>query len=261
MAEVKKTSTNPNDKEAFLQLALDRFKLAAEAEAANRRDSLDDLEFSIGNQWPMDIKAQRQIDVRPCLTINKLPQYILQVTNEQRQQRPAIQVNPVGDGADVDTAEILQGTIRHIEVNSNADVAYDTGFDSMVRGGGGGWRVVTDWIAPETEDQELFIKRIKNWFTVYWDPTCQEAEYEDANYCFIVEDLLAEEFKAQFPESKYAEGTATLTEYESVGDQPAVAIGADCPKVSPSDRTFAGILDSPLSSYWVSEKEFISWIR
>ena len=150
----------------------------------------------------MDIKAQRQLDGRPCLTINKLPQYILQVTNEQRQQRPAIQVNPVGDGADVDTAEILQGTCRHIEVNSNAEVAYDTGFDSMVRGGFGFWRIVTDYITTETEDQEIFIKRIKNPFTVYYDPTCQEADYSDANYCFIVEDLLAEEFKNQFPESK-----------------------------------------------------------
>jgi hypothetical protein len=210
-----------NDKQGFLDLALDRFKLAAEAEAENRRDALDDLEFSIGNQWPMDIKAQRQLDGRPCLTINKLPQYILQVTNEQRQQRPAIQVNPVGDGADVDTAEILQGTIRHIEVNSKADIAYDTGFDAMVRCGSGGWRVVTDWISPETETQEIFIRRIKNWQTVYWDPTCQEAEYEDADFCFIVEDLLAEEFKNQFPESKYATGTASLTEYQSVGDQPA----------------------------------------
>jgi hypothetical protein len=148
LAEVKKTSTNPSDKEAFLNLALDRFKLAAEAESENRRDSLDDLEFSIGNQWPMDIKAQRQLDGRPCLTINKLPQYILQVTNEQRQQRPAIQINPVGDGADVDTAEILQGICRHIEVNSNAEIAYDTAFDSMVRCGFGFWRVVTDYISP-----------------------------------------------------------------------------------------------------------------
>src|ERR1700678_172653 len=144
--EPLKKSSKEKSTQEFLQKAQDRFKLAAEAESENRRDSLDDLEFSIGNQWPMDIKAQRQLDGRPCLTINKLPQYILQVTNEQRQQRPAIQINPVGDGADVDTAEILQGTCRHIEVNSNADVAYDTGFDSMVRGGFGFWRIVTDYI-------------------------------------------------------------------------------------------------------------------
>ena len=211
----------PKADQEFLDLALERFKLCAEAEAENRRDSLDDIEFSIGNQWPMDIKAQRQLDGRPCLTMNLLPEYIRQVTNEQRQQKPSAQVNPVGDGADVETAEIIQGIYRHIEVHSKADVARQTAFDFMVRGGFGHWRVLTDWIAQENEDQEIYIKRIANPFTVYWDPTAQEFDNSDAKYCFIVQDLLAEEFKRQFPDSKYGDGSATLSEYESVGDQPA----------------------------------------
>ena len=99
--------------------------------------------------------------------MNRLPQFIRQVTNEQRQNRPAIQVNPVGNDADVDTSEILQGIIRHIEVNSRADEAYDGGFDYMVRIGFGCWRIVTDWIAEETEDQEIYIVPIDNPFTVY----------------------------------------------------------------------------------------------
>ena len=201
----------------FLALAQDRFKLAAESEAANRRDSLDDLEFSIGNQWPMDIKAQRQLDGRPCLTMNKLPQFIRQVTNEQRQQRPSIVINPIGDGADVQTAEILQGIVRHIEVQSRGDEVYDTAFDYMVRGGFGCWRVVTDYISETEDTQEIYLRPIDNPFTVYLDPTNKR----DPSWGFIVEDLLAAEFKRQFPESEYAKGTASLTEYESVGDTPS----------------------------------------
>jgi Phage P22-like portal protein len=201
----------------FLQLAQDRFRLVAESEAQNRRDSLDDLAFSIGDQWPMDIRSRRQIDGRPCLTVNRLPQFIRQVTNEQRQQRPAIQINPIGSDSDVDTAEILQGIIRHIEVNSHAEEAYDGSFDSMVRIGFGCWRIITDWIAPESEDQEIYIVPIDNPFTVYLDPTNKR----DPNWGFIIEDLLASQFKHDFPESKYANGTAGLTEYESVGDSPA----------------------------------------
>lgn len=212
-----KSGDKPSKEQEFLDLAQDRFRLAAESEASNRRDSLDDLAFSIGDQWPMDIRAQRQIDGRPCLTVNRLPQFIRQVTNEQRQQRPAIQINPIGSGSDVDTAEILQGIIRHIEVNSHAEEAYDTGFDSMVRIGFGCWRIITDWIAPETEDQEIYIVPIDNPFTVYMDPTNKR----DPSWGFIIEDLLASEFKHQFPESKYGNGTASLTQYESVGDSPA----------------------------------------
>src|SRR5271166_892697 len=203
--------------EAFLNLARDRFKLAAQSEARSRREMLDDLEFSIGNQWPQNITAQRQLDGKPCLTMNRLPQFIRQVTNEQRQQRPSIQINPIGDGADVDTAEIYEGIIRHIETNSHAGEAYDTGFDFMVRIGCGAWRVITDWIAPETEDQEIYIVPIDNPFTVYLDPTNKR----DPGWGFIIEDLLAEEFKRQFSESKYANGTATLSHYESVGDMRA----------------------------------------
>jgi hypothetical protein len=52
---------------------------------------------------------------------------------------------------------------------------------------------------------------------VYLDPTNKR----DPNWGFIIEDLLASEFKRQFPASKYANGTASLSQYESVGDQPA----------------------------------------
>ena len=149
--------------------------------------------------------------------MNRLPQFIRQVTNEQRQNRPAIQINPVGDDADVETSEILQGIVRHIEVNSRADEAYDGGFDYMVRIGFGCWRIVTDWIAEETEDQEIYIVPIDNPFTVYLDPTNRR----DPSWGFIIEDLLASEFKRQFGESAYAKGTASFSEYESVGDMPA----------------------------------------
>src|SRR5208283_2674372 len=172
--------------------------------------------FSIGNQWPQNITAQRQLDGKPCLTMNRLPQFIRQVTNEQRQQRPSIQINPIGDGADVDTAEIYEGIIRHIETNSHASEAYDGGCDFMVRVGCGAWRIITDWIAPETEDQEIYIVPIDNPLTVYMDPTNKR----DPGWGFIIEDLLASEFKNQFPDSRYAVD-ANLSEYESIGDHPS----------------------------------------
>src|SRR6185437_13733770 len=198
----------------FLKLALERFKRAAEAEDRQRRDALDDLEFSTGKQWPAEVSGSRLADGRPCLTMNRLPQFIRQITNEQRQQRPAIKVNPVGSGSDPDTAEVLQGVVRHIELASDADVAYDTAFDSCVRMGWGFWRLVLDYL-PGTEDLEIFIKRVKNPFTVYFDPSSIEPDYSDARWCFVIEDMTLEEYRANYPDSE----AAKLNDFESIGDQ------------------------------------------
>jgi hypothetical protein len=208
----------------FLETAKDRWKLADEAESRNRKDSLDDWDFRIGNQWPADIQTVRVADGRPCHTINRLPQFTRQVTNEQRQNRPAILVSPVGDKSDPDTAKFLQGVVRHIEVASDADVAYDTAFEHCVMGGFGYCRLVTEYVdsrylgedLKNAWDQEIFIRRIKNPFAVYFDPSCVEADYSDARFAFVIEDLTAEEYKRQYPKSE----VASLGLFTSTGNNP-----------------------------------------
>src|SRR6266404_142719 len=128
----------------FLRLAKQRWQLAADAESQMRRDALDDFEFRIGNQWPSDIQTGRVTDGRPCLTMNRIPTFIKQVTNEQRQQRPSIQINPVGSNSDKETADVYEGIIRHIEVISDAEIAWDTATENMVTGGFGYVRIVPE---------------------------------------------------------------------------------------------------------------------
>src|SRR5215472_5892171 len=193
---------------------MSRFQAAEDAEAGWRAQSLDDFKFASGDQWDYAIQQQRDRDMRPCLTMNRLRQFRRMVTNEQRQQRPSIQVNPVGNGADVGTAEVFQGIIRHIETISNADIAYDTAFEHMVTGGFGFWRLITDYSNDDSEDLEIYIKRIKNPFSVYFDPRADEPDYSDALYCFIVTDLPVELYKEEYPNSELA----SLTEFTTIGD-------------------------------------------
>ena len=159
--------------DSVIQTALKRFDLAAEAENPLRIAALDDLKFRCGEQWPSNYTTQRDLDGRPCLTMNRIPAFLRQVTNEERQQRPAIQVNPVGDGADIETAEIFEGLIRNVEVNSKAAIAYDHGCEMMVTIGFGYWRTITEY-HEGSFDQVIKIKRIKNPFTVYFQPGCVE---------------------------------------------------------------------------------------
>jgi len=85
------------------------------------------------------------LSARPCLTINKLPQHVRQVTNEQRQNRPAGKVIPVDAEGDDQVAEIFDGIVKHIEYMSDADVAYDTACDNQVVYGEGYVRLLTEY--------------------------------------------------------------------------------------------------------------------
>ncbi|WP_296598706.1 hypothetical protein [Phenylobacterium sp.] len=58
----------------ILEEAKAAFELAADAEAENRREALDDLRFArLGEQWPERVRRERELEGRPCLTINRLP--------------------------------------------------------------------------------------------------------------------------------------------------------------------------------------------
>lgn len=200
-ADNKPQETEQQD---LLTLARTQFKQAAEAEREIREAALEDIKFCAGDQWPEEVKKDRAQDGRPCLTINRMPQFKRQITNDQRQNRPAIKVHPVDDNGDPETAKVIQELIRHIEYNSNAEAAYDTAFDFAVGGGFGFYRVVTEYADAMSFDQEILIKRIRDPFTVYKDPASQEPDGSDMTYAFVVEDLTSEEYKERFPKSKVA---------------------------------------------------------
>jgi hypothetical protein len=188
--------------ETILETAHERFGRAVEAEKNIRDLAREDLKFSKGDQWPEEVKKSRIEDKRPIITVNRMPQFIHQITNDQRQNRPAIKVSPVDSKADVETAKVLQGMVRHIEYASNADTAYDTAFDSAVRASFGFFRVLTEYESPMSFDQRIRIARIKNRFAAYLDPSYQEPDGSDAKWGFVFDDIPKDEFKRLYPKSK-----------------------------------------------------------
>lgn len=185
----------------ILARARKRFDKCISAEAENRKEALDDLQFYAGDQWPSDIKAQRNAEQRPCLTINGLPTIVKQVTNDIRQNRPGINVSPVGDRSDPEVAKMYAGLIRFIERDCSADIAYDTAAESAARCGFGYWRLLTIYESGDSFNQVIVIKRVRNAFTVYLDPGHQEPDGEDARYGFITEMIPREEFEDQYPKA------------------------------------------------------------
>jgi hypothetical protein len=203
-----------------------RMTMAVSAYADSREDELDDLRFMAGSpdnqwQWPQDVLSTRgsvqgqTINARPCLTINKLPQHVKQVTNDQRQNRPSGKVIPANDEADVEVAEIFDGIVRHIEYMSDADVAYDTACENQVTYGEGYIRVLTEYCDENSFDQDLRIGRIRNSFSVYMDPMIQDPCGSDAQWCFITEDITKEEYERLYPDA----APVTSIQQQGVGDQ------------------------------------------
>ena len=215
-----------SDKSDLLATMRSRFTMALGAYSESREDELDDLRFMAGSpdnqwQWPADVLSTRgsvqgqTINARPCLTINKLPQHVRQVTNEQRQNRPTGKVIPADDKADVAVAEIFDGMVRHIEYISDADVAYDTACDNQVTYGEGYIRLLTEYCREDSFDQDLKIGRVRNSFSVYMDPTIQDPCGSDANWCFLTEDLTKEEYERMFPNASPVSSMMS----QGVGDQ------------------------------------------
>jgi len=210
----------------LLATARKRLNMAISAYAESRENEIDDLRFYAGSpdnqwQWPADVLATRgavqgqSINARPCLTINKLPQHVRQVTNEQRQNRPSGKVIPADDSADVELAEVLNGVVRHIEYISDADVAYDTACENQVAYGEGYLRILTEYCDANSFDQDIKIGRIRNSFSVYMDPTIQDPCGSDAKWCFITEDLTKDEYERLYPDASPVSTLMSL----GVGDQ------------------------------------------
>ena len=199
----------PTEKDRkLLREVQDCLKRAIDDDGTNRQDAKADLEFIAveGAQWPAKIRAEREADNRPCLTINKMPVFIDQVVGDQRMNRPAIKVRPVDSKGDVKIANIYGGWIKHVQKISKADLATDHAFEHAVACGYGAWRVVTKFI-PGTFDQEAYIEKIENALAVYWG---KHLEYDcsDAKYCIIISDMERDEYKEKYNVEPMAFNTA-----------------------------------------------------
>jgi hypothetical protein len=187
----------------LLKEGKEKFSLAQDAEDENRLTYEADLRFGRHEeQWPADIRKQRERDGRPCLTINKLTAFSRQVVNDARQNKPSIKVHPADSGADPETAEVINGLIRNIEYTSNADVAYDTAIDCSVNGGWGYIRVGLDYAYDDSFDMDLTIERVANPLSIYGDPNSTAADSSDWLDAFVVDRQSRDQFQAKYGKTK-----------------------------------------------------------
>jgi hypothetical protein len=126
---------------------------------------------------------------RPCLTVNRLPQFVRQITGDIRQRRATAKVVPVDSRGDPETARIREGMHRYIENRSMAQAVYFQGADQQVQGGRGAWRVETEYASETTMDQEIRISPIEDGLAVLFDPDAILPAKMDAMFVFVPVDM------------------------------------------------------------------------
>ena len=183
----------------IVQEAQERLEAAWIQDRENREDAFMDLKFLAGDQWPNEIRLQREAQNRPCLTINRLPQFVNQVANTVRMNPPAIKAIPAGGEATAELAEIYSGLFRQIQYRSNATHVFANAVYYAVACGIGHFRIVTDYADEDGFDQEIRIKRIQHPLSVFWAPGSVEPSRSDAEYCLVSEIMGRKEFQKRFP--------------------------------------------------------------
>jgi Phage P22-like portal protein len=197
----------------ILDEAKQRYQMCVDSMGDNLRDARNDLVFLKGgqNQWDEDAALARTAAGLPMITVNTLPAFLHQVTNDQRMNTPMIKVHPVDDNADIEVAKIIQGLIRHIEYDSNADVAMDTAVNCAAAVGFGYFQLITDYESPESFDQCIKYKRIRNPLSVKIDPLSTEADGSDMKFCFIESLMDKKEFKREYPDADASQAAVFST--------------------------------------------------
>ena len=199
----KRLGLNDNNTKGDVKL-LDKIRKRMDrcitAESERRKSQTAAQKFGAGDQWDAQDRDQRNNEQRPCITVDRLGPLIRQVVNNQRLNRPAINVSPVGDKGDPEAAKMFRGLIRAIERECGADIAYDTAFESAVRIGEGYFRFNVEYESETSMNQVIVVERIRNRFTVYGDPDSKQPDGADWRYCFVSEIIPLDEYKEEFPD-------------------------------------------------------------
>jgi hypothetical protein len=207
--------------EKILAIADQRLRFCVQSLDRIHREGLEDLMFYDGQQWPEDILRQRNDDRRPSETVNKIPAYVNQVVNDMRQNRPQAKIRPIDNVTDPDTAEVIDGLVRGIMNNGNSKNAIDTATFYQVVNGFGYIRILTKYVDDESFDQELYVDRIENPFSVYVPiDLINQLDFSDMPYCFIRTRMSKDDFAEQYPDSD-------MSSYDTAGVGEDYWIGGD----------------------------------
>lgn len=184
-----------------LKEARERWHEDSAADQHNRDQSLEDLKFYAGEQWPEVVRQQRLAQGRPMLTVNALPQYLRQIINDARMRPPSIKVRPADSMASKDVAETKTGLIRNIEAASQAEIAYIKALEHAVICGLGHFRIATEYTTDDVFELDIRIRPVMSPMSVTWDYGAIHPLKTDASHVFVDKLMTRRAFEEEYPDA------------------------------------------------------------
>jgi hypothetical protein len=200
----------PLKRDAVVEEARKRYDYATEVWSPIYDRAREDMRFSDPTdpqQWDEKVKRERQSapgGARPCLVFDQTQQFVRQVINTARRNKPALNFLPVDDDSDPKLAEVLKGLARQTEYASRAEVGYITALDQATRGGIGYFRLVMEEEKGSPVDGQVCpkIKRVVDFSTVLPDPDFTEPDGSDMGWGFVEESMHRTRFEREYPKAK-----------------------------------------------------------
>lgn len=172
--------------------------------------------------WRDEDRRAREKAGRPCLNFDELNQYVNQLSNDVRETKRAIEVNPGPDagGSQNDAREaearLIGAWIRQTEYRSNAQMAYSRMFEDAASGSYGFCRIVSRYVqqkvttpSEKSFDQELYIKPVHNpdlvtpgYFT--------QPDFSDCRRFWVHESYSHAEFEREFPDAEITDFSESI---------------------------------------------------
>lgn len=171
--------------EDIIREAKERLRTTQAVERELRAKIAEDLDFYQGKQWPKEWSDIRTKDARPIVTMNRIPQFVKQVTNEQRSNRPSPIVIPTKDATE-ETADVLEGLLRRVISDAESEAAITTAMFNETALGIGYVRVNLDYCNDESFDLDIKLERVLDPLTVFFDSDCLNTVYKDAKWCMVL---------------------------------------------------------------------------
>jgi hypothetical protein len=214
----------------ILQEAKDNFKRWQDWEVDFRSRYIADVKFANadsdnGWQWPQDLRADREANKRPALTINKVGRLGAMITNDASENKPAITIKPTGNESSYKSALVYEGLVRDIEYKSAAVNIYDDCSISQVEGGIAYFRVVTKFVddnEPKLDEtafnQEIRLEPVRDHLGVFLDCDIKQKDGSDALWGGVFDDMPIKEFEKLNPDIDMAEVAGQTIFHEDEGE-------------------------------------------
>ena len=183
----------------------DVVKAQLEKDQADEKDARDlarrDQHFlnDVDGMWEDDII--KKFGDRPRYTFDMISHQIDNTAGEIEQNEFQAKVDPMGAGASKDTAKVLNGVIRNIQVASNASRTYQRAGKKMIQIGFDAWRVITDFESETSFKQVLKVQKVDNAINRIWfDSNSVEEDRSDARWAWDLRALNTSVYDEMFPD-------------------------------------------------------------